>query len=214
LDRDLPRARHGGFTLVEVVLVLVLVGLLAVATPPLMLRGVNTMVFLPRSTLVNRTATDALQQIVEGGFSTLSGQPIIRGVRFAVRRSSTQPALWLAQPNQLGFLTSDNESVLIRWDPATETIRRSITPASCTPTLGTEEVLPYHAAVESVRILTTGALFRYYNQAGVEIVAPLCPPGNVVRRVDIAFTTQTGSGLFTEGNATEPVTSSVAIRVP
>jgi len=55
----------------------------------------------------------------------------------------------------------------------------------------------------SVQILTpSGPLFQYYS------------PGGIVRRVDVAFVAQTGSGLFEEGNAREDIRSSVTIRVP
>ena len=82
-----------GVTLVELVLVMVVSGILFVATPPLMFQGVQTMVFLPRALAVNEAGTEAMHQIVEGGFSTLAGQTTVRGLRFAVRRSSTEAAL-------------------------------------------------------------------------------------------------------------------------
>ena len=200
-------------TLVELVIVMVLTGILFVTTPILVFHGVKTLVFLPKALAVNEAAMEALHQMVEGGFSTLSGQTTVRGLRFAVRRSATDPALWLAEASRVGFLSADGQYVLLRLNA--EAVKRSVVAApSCSPTPGTEEVIPYQAS-GTVRILPTGSLFRYYNQSGTEVqLPPLCPPPLTIRRVDMAFAAQTGSGVFAEGNAREDLTTSVAIRVP
>ena len=114
------------------------------------------------------------------------------------------------------YVSEEGDYVLVRLDTSTDTVKRSLPPTSTScsavPAGLTEEPLPYQAQ-GSVRILTTAALFRYYNQSNVEV--PLsCPPSSTIRRVDIAFIAQTGSGSFDEGQAKEQVMSSVAIRVP
>ena len=197
-----------GVTLVELVIVLVVSGILFVATPPLMFQGVQTMVFLPKALAVNEAAMEAMHQMVEGGFSTLTGQTApVRGLRFAVRRSSTEPALWRTQATNVGFLTSDNQCVFIQLVGGV--IRRSVfaPPCSACSTLpcSTEEDLPYQAP-GNVQISASPSLFQYYNQAG-----GTTPP---YRRVDITLTARTGSGLFDEGQASENLTTSVAIRIP
>ena len=200
-------------TLVELVIVLVVGGILSVTMPIIVFHGVKTLVYLPKALAVNEAAMEALHQVVEGGFSTLPGQATIEGLRFAVRRSATDPALWLAETSRVGFLSSDGQYVLLRLDA--EAIKRSVVAVpACSPTPGTEEVLPYQAS-GTVRILPTGSLFRYYNQGGTEVqLPPLCPPTSTIRRVDIAFAAQTGSGSFDEGHAKEDITTSVAIRIP
>ena len=128
----------------------------------------------------------------------------MRGLRFAVRRSATEPALWLTQADKIGFLTSENQCVFIRWVGGV--IKRSVSNSlpcatQCNPApCATEEDIPYHVA-GSVQI-TTPSPFSYYN------------PGTGIRRVDIAFTAQTGNGNFDEGEAQETIASSVAIRIP
>src|SRR3989338_4295921 len=96
--------------------------------------------------MVNDAATEAIHQVVEGGWSTLPGQTApVRGLRFAARRSSTEGALWLAEASRVGFRTSDGQNVLVRVDA--ESVKRSL-PASATcppPPIGTEEILPYQA---------------------------------------------------------------------
>ncbi|MDP3704239.1 MAG: hypothetical protein Q8R78_07620 [Candidatus Omnitrophota bacterium] len=215
--RSASRRGTGGFTLVELALVIVVSGIVFATVPVLIFHGVKTLVFLPKALAVNEAATEVLHQVVEGGFSILAGQTTVRGLRFAVRRSSTEPALWLAEASRIGFRTSDGQTVLVRLDSSVlnqEAVKRSLPAPSCTPTLGTEEVIPYHAQ-GSVRILPIVRLFRYYVQSGLEVNNPSsCPPPATIRRVDIAFTAQTGSGNFDQGDAREDIISSVAIRVP
>ncbi len=216
LDSNAPR-RDLGFTLVELAIVIVVTSIMAMLAPRLFFYGVQTMVFLPRALSVNHTASEAMQQVLEGGFSTLQTAPV-QGLRFASRNIPTgagaaSPALWLAEANRMGFLTSDGQRVLIRLD--SELIKRSLpASAACPPAAPvTEEVLPYQAQ-GIVRITTAGSLFQYYNQSGTLLAAPGCASAAAVRRVDITFSAQTGNGNFDEGNAREDITSSAAIRVP
>jgi len=212
-----------GFTLVELVIVMVITGIVALIAPALLFHGVKTMVFLPRAVAVNQVAADIQHHIVEGGFSTLAGQSVLRGLRFAVRRSVTEPALWLAEDDRIGFRASDGQSVVIRWDASVvnqEVIWRSLTTPACPPTMGTEEVLPYDAQAEwdvrVLRIAPATPVFRYYNQSGTQMAAPGCSLGGIttIRQMEIAFIAQTGNGVFDDGHARQAVTSSVAIRVP
>ena len=210
-----------GVTLVELVLVIVVSAILFLVAPVLLFHGVKTLVFLPKALAVNNVATEVLHQTIEGGFSTLAGQPTVQGLRFAVRRSGTEPALWLAEASRIGFRTSDNQDVLLWLDdettltPEVDVLKRSlVTSPGCAPSIVSTEIIPYHAA-GTTRILPIVRLFRYYDQTGLEVNNPSsCPPPTTVRRVDMAFTAQTGNGNFDQGNTREDVTSSVAIRVP
>ncbi len=196
---------------------MLLSGILFAMIPPLLLQGVRAMVFLPNALAADQVAAEALHQLVEGGFSTLPGQSApVRGLRFAAGQGASLPALWLAEDARVGFRTSDNQAVLIRLDSGSGVIRRSLAPlataCSAVPSPLTEEAIPYDAPGRT-QIVAAGALFRYYNQAG-GLVAPSCPPSQTIRRVEIAFVAQTGSGVFEEGQAREDALSSVAIRFP
>ena len=212
-----------GLTIVELVLVIGLSAILFVIAPPLVFHGVKTTVFLPKAMAVTEVADEVTHQLIEGGTSNLAGQRVL-GLRFAGRAPGvTTFPVWLAEPNRIGYVTSGSQMVLVRLDQSVaqqEVVRRSLPPLTTTcsnvdtvlPTL-TEEVIPYQAQGR-VRIVTTGPLFRYYNQSGAEIVTPGCPPSVAIRRIDVAFTAQTDDGSFNEGNASEPMTSSAAIRSP
>jgi len=197
-------------------------GLLAMTIPPLVFHGAKAMAFLPKAMAVNHAATEIMYQMTEGSFSTLAGQPMVQGLRFALRRSSSAPALWLAADDCVGFRASGGQDVLIWWDSSTETMRRRVSPAACpmacpAPSAGSE-ALPYEA-LGSVRVLQIPAatsVFRYYNQSGVAVGAPGCSLGGItsIRRIDVGFVAQSGSGQFDSAQAQQTMTSSVAIRVP
>ncbi len=216
----MPARGRRSVTLVELVIVMAVSGVLCVLIPQLMFYGVRTLVFLPKALAVNQVADEILQQAVEGEISTVTGQRIF-GLRFTGRPTNpAQPAIWLAEAERLGSINSGTQSVLIRLDQGQ--VKRSFPGASCTPTIAQEEVLPYHAPLSGSqvtveRITPATPVFRYYNQAGTEVV-PSCPPGQTaatqIRRVDIAFAVRTGSGAVGESDAREPVTSSVAVRIP
>ena len=213
------KRRCNGLTLVELVIIMAVSGIIFVTTPPLLFHGVKTMVFLPNALAVNQVATDVIHQIAEGGFSdqTLTGQTTIRGLRFAVQRSTTEAAVWLVEANRIGFRTSDGQYVIIRWDSTASVVKRGVVASASCPATNpsTEEIIPYQAQTSGVQILPTGFFFVYYDTSG-SLVTPVgtgCPP-TAIRRVDIAFTAQTGNGVFDQGNAQEPITSSVTIRVP
>lgn len=204
-----------GFTLVEFVIVIVVTGVVALTVPSLIFHGVKTMVFLPRALAVNNAAGEVMHQVIEGGYSTLAGQTTVRGLRFAVRRSATEPALWVAQGSQIGYRTPEGQLVLIRRDG--NTIKRSVAAApSCSPVASAEESIPYDmGGVQIGQIDLSTPVFRYYNQSGALIAFPNCPSGLfVIRRVDMTFVAQTGNGNFAQGHAQESMTSSAAIRVP
>ena len=154
---DRQGARVRGATLVELVIVIVVSAILFIVTPILVFHGVKTLVFLPKALAVNHIATEAMHQVIEGGFSTLSGQTTIQGLRFAVRRSSSDPAIWFAKADSVGFLTSDGQYVRIRL--VGNVIKKGVrTPSTtCTTDLSslTEEDIPYHAS-GSVQIIPTG----------------------------------------------------------
>jgi type II secretory pathway pseudopilin PulG len=203
-------------TLVELVVVMGLVGILATTTSPLVFQGTRSFVFLPKAQATNQVAMEILHAIVEGSYSSLASQTV-RGLRYALRQGNpVEPGIWFAQANQVGYLTSDNQRVVIRLDA--EAIKRSF-PASAAcppPAPSSEEVLPYYAA-NTIRILTpVNPLFRYYRQDQTEITpAPVCGAGlSTIRRIDIGFVAQTGSGDFDQGEAQLDVKSSVAIRFP
>ncbi len=209
------RRTHGGWTLVELILAMVVGAILFATTPQLVLQGVKTMVFLPRALAVNQAAAEIEHQIIEGGFSTLAGQPIIRGLRFAVKMG-TQSALWLVEANRIGFLNADGQYVVV-WFDGTRMNRGLVASPACPLTANPAgEFLPYDVVTSGVQITTTGSVFLYYDNSETQIfpTGNGCPPATTIRRVNVAFTAQTGNGVFDQGNAQEPVTSSVAIRVP
>ena len=216
LPREQRRNLRVGLTLVELVIVLAISGIISVMTPILMWHGVKALVFLPRALTVNHVATEVAHQIIEGGVSTLTGYPTIRGLRFAARRSSTATAIWYAAANEIGFLNADGQYVVMRFDSGSGTVKRRVMPNdSCPPGAGTEEFLPDQVQYQTYNVTIPAAtLFRYYDRSATLVAAPGCGSTAAIRRVQVVLTVQTGSGSFDQGDAQEPFLSSVAIRDP
>lgn len=224
-----PRRAQAGLTLTELVVAIGITGILAVATPMLVWQGTRTFFFFPRSQLVKQVALDASHAMTEGGHSSLSGAAV-PGLRYAARQPGPelpeQPAIWLAESQRLGYcvlndpaLETDNQYVVLRLDG--DVLKRTVYAAmpACPPPDGApEEALPSYAA-GAVRILpgTRGALFRYFDGNSVEFTPAICPgvaPVQVIRRVDIGFVAQTGSGNVDDADARIAVSTGVAIRFP
>lgn len=216
------RSHSRGLTLVELAIVLGLSGILAMTIPPLVLQGTQVFVFLPKSQWVNQAGLEILHACIEGSHSSLTSQTLY-GLRFAANQSSPpEPAIWLAEAERIGFLLPhdlstpvDNQYVVIH--RSGELILRGVYPSNtCPPPATTEEVIPYEAQ-GTVRVLDlpSGSLFRYYDQGGTELLPPGClAASSGIRRVNIAFAVQTGSGDFEQSEGQIELSSSVAVRFP
>lgn len=212
-------------TMVELVIVIVVTALLLLIGSRLVFQGTQTFVFVPNALAVNAAGSEALQQIIEGGFSTLSGVPIIRGLRFGgapipVGTQVAQPTLWLAENNRIGFRTAGGQDVLLWWDqtPNQEVIWRRLATAACPPAAGPEEVLSAQTqgTVRMLQVPPAIPIFQYYNQSGALVSPPGCSLAGIttIRRIDIRFMAQTRTGNFDQAQAQQTMTSAVAIRVP
>ena len=211
-------SRRTGATLMELALVIGLSAIMLLLAPLIMSHGVRALVYLPRAAAVNQAGTEILHQVFEGGLSTLQAAPVL-GLRSASRARVSATALtgplWLAEANRMGYRTADGQYVLIRLD--SEQIKRHFPVNGTCPPPGpqAEEVLPYEAA-GAVRILPSGTLFQYYNQAGTLLAAPACNGAQLfaVRRVQMSLIAQTGSGLINEAQTQQTMTTSLAILDP
>jgi hypothetical protein len=204
------------------IVVMSVAGIIAAAIPSLVWHGLRTLVFLPKAQVTNQVATDTLHAILEGNFSSVTGQ-LIRGLRYAARaQSPPEPAIWLAESNRIGFLvpndpwdSADNQYVVIRLDGG-QVKRCVVATNACSPPacLEEEEVIPYYAAASPVQVVASSPIFRYYTQGEAVVSPPGCGSASTIRRVEVAFAAQTGQGNFDEGDARVDVMSSAAIRFP
>ena len=222
------RLSRVGVTMVELVIVIMLVGLLAVVVPLLILPSVRAFVLIPTSQATNQVAMEILAAMIEGSHSTLQLKPL-RGLRYAAREQMVEgpdPAIWLAEEIRVGYLIPhdpldplDNEYVVLRLDG--EVIKRALyTSLSCPPPPTAEEVIPYHAA-DIVRVFAKPPapgkppqLFRYFDLGGSDVGVLGCTSDPKIRRIDVTFVAQTGAGEFDQGDARIDVMSGVAIRFP
>ena len=235
-------AQRRGVTLVELVVVIIVMGFLAVGSAEVVRKFFKMIFYLPNQAKVSQAAGELLESLVEISPTMITGAPSpwLLGLRFARRRIAdlTSPtSIVLAGANEIRYATFGTCEPLVsrcvmRLRMVGTTIRRSYrvtAGATCNlDTFSAEETLPYYTAETGIRIdgaagvprgLPAGRLFRYFNSADVELAVPMnCNPADAnlanIRRVEIGARVYTGSGNFTLAEGELNVTSSVAIRFP
>lgn len=210
-----------GVTLVELIIWLLVIGILVGGSAALGGQFLRLIVYFPKAVAAHRVAADVLHHIVEGGPSTLGvgssyGPQIeLRGLRHATRLLATEGAVWLAQPGEIGFRTSAGQCIVIRLSGGvikrSAVLAPSTSPCRTTPR-SAEEDIPADGAGDVTMTIPTGRLFRYYNQSGA-VVPDGTPYPGTVRRVEITFVAQTGTGVFEDGEARIEKASSVTLRI-
>ena len=163
-----------------------IIGVLATTAAWIMVSSVRNGVFLPNQLNMDKLADDALGTMIDG-----DGQAW--GLRFC--RNITN-----ANATRLDFKNQDNVPVYYRFDNATNKLYRSING-------GAEQFLPPYVPAAGVTFSgVSGAVFTYYD-AGEN---PTNTPANV-RRVKIALTVKSGTGLFADWQGQSEQASSVAV---
>ena len=181
-----------GFTLIEAVMVMAIVGVLSVPGAYLMSYFVNNGIYIPNKLNMDMLASDALDIMIEGDSQA-------KGLRFS-------KSIISIQDNRVLFTNQDNQAIRYRLTGATEVtldpylIYRSING-------GPDTVLPYYAS-RGVRITgKDNKLFTYYD-AGDNVTSD----PNSVRRVVIALIAQTGTGSYADLQGRSEQTSSIAVK--
>ena len=183
--------RDRGFTLVELIVILLVASIAASAFVGLMIPQANLFFFLPQRIRVQSTASDLLDILFDGDNSA-------RGLRYATPTTSTN-AVTAASGSSLTYTYRGadlvNHTVVLTYNAGNRTVTRQIDGGS-TPTI------PYYATAAS-GILTDPAetnFFRYYDSAGAELTGVI-PVANIFR-VDVPVKVSSGSGAVkgSEGN--------------
>ena len=181
-----------GFTLIEAVMVMAIVGVLSVPGAYLMSYFVNNGIYIPNKLNMDMLASDALDIMIEGDSQA-------KGLRFS-------KSIISIQDNRVIFTNQDNQAIRYRLTGATEVtldpylIYRSING-------GPDTILPYYAT-RGVRITgKDNKLFTYYD-AGDNVTSD----PNSVRRVVIALIAQTGTGSYADLQGRSEQTSSIAVK--
>lgn len=173
-----------GFTLIEAVMVIVIIGVLSVSGAFILVNLVQQAIFMPNQLNMNMVASQALDTMIEGDAGA-------RGLRFSKSITS-------AGANQVVFNNQDGQSIGYRLDTGTAKLYRSING-------GAEALIPYYAGSGINLSGAGGQLFSYYDSSE----ASTSTPANV-RRVKINLIAMTGSGSYSNLEGKSGQASSVA----
>lgn len=204
------RVKPHGFSLVELIVTSVIVGILALVTSAILISFINIMIYAPRQLKVKSIAGDILSAIIDGD----SGR---WGIRDAV---SVHDATAAQFTYMTGYPANDDKRyVRFRWDGSDHRIYRSVSSLGAdvvTPpdaTFGAEEPLPYYAGSD-VKVdgpsSAPSVIFSYYKSDGSSWTSS--SPLTDIRRVDITCVVKTGNGEFGSYQGSYQVTSGVEVR--
>lgn len=166
-----------GFTLIELVMIVLITSLLSVAGVHIMQFVVRNSFYLPNQVQADLVAAEALEIIVEGDSQA-------KGLRFC-------KAVTTAAANQI---VVTNQGVLTNLD--NQTITYSLSGGSLYRTIDTGPAtkIPYFMAPDMVisGAGVGGSLFTYYDASDTELTQPVTAAN--VHRIDINLIAQNGTG--------------------
>ncbi len=174
-----------GFTLIEMIMVIAIVGVLAFSGGWLMMHFVRDSVFLSNQLSMDMLAADALNLMIEG-----DGQA--KGLRFS--RQITAIA-----DTQLTFVNQDGQTIQYRLDTATGQLYRTING-------GAEVVMPAYLKAGIKIFGKGGKLFLFYDSSEVLTAVPV-----QVRWISLILIAQSGTGRFSDWEGSSELASAVAV---
>lgn len=183
------RNSHRGFTLIELMMVALIVGLLALPGGYLMLYMIKNSTFIPSKLNMDMLTSDALNIMIEGDAQA-------KGLRFSRLISNIQDY-------EVTFLNQNNQTIRYRLETTLipRLLYRSING-------GAETLIPYYAPAAGVTMSgKSNKLFTYYDAA--ETVTT--NPANV-RWITLTLISQEGSGSYANWQGQSDQTSAVAVN--
>ncbi|MFH0985189.1 MAG: prepilin-type N-terminal cleavage/methylation domain-containing protein [Candidatus Omnitrophota bacterium] len=173
-----------GFTLIELVMIILLTSILALSGYHLMNLVVRNTFFLPNEVQADLVAAEAMEILVEG-------DDLARGLRFC-------KVVTTASANQIVVTNQDDKT--ITYNLSGGSLFRTIAP-------GGAVMIPYFKAGDMTLSGSGGSLFTYYDSAE----AVTATPANV-RRIKIDLVAQNGTGSSDNYEGYSQQSSSVKVN--
>ena len=190
-----------GFTIIELVTVIVIASILGSAFVSLLIPQVNLFFFLPQRIRVQAAASDLLNIVIEGDNQA-------RGLRYAAP-TTTSSAITAANANSLTYTYRGadlaNHTAVLTYNSANHKVTRTVDS-------GLAKNIPYYATSNSDILIDPAEanFFRYYNFSGVELTGSF--PVQNIYRTDIPVKVSSGSGKVRESEGNIIMKAGVEIK--
>jgi prepilin-type N-terminal cleavage/methylation domain-containing protein len=176
-----------GFTLIELIMAIAIIGILAGAGAWIMAYTVKNSVFIPSQLGMDKLATDALNIITEGDNQA-------KGLRFSRQITAVNAY-------RVDFIDGDGKTVYFRMDTGTNKLYRSINGTG-------EQAIPAYSSASGLNLSgKSGTLFTFYDATG----AVTAVAANV-RRIQIILIAKSGTGLYNDLEGQSEQASSIAVN--
>lgn len=182
----MPKQKQRAFTLVELIMVIVVIGILSASGAYLLINVVQTSAYIPSKLNTDMIATEAVDTMIEGDVQA-------DGLRFL--RSITA-----INNNELTFVNQNNITVRYRLDTGSHKLYRSISG-------GTEQLIPYYVPAGVSIEADNNQLFTYLDANEAVTNDP-----NNVRQIRMNLLVRTGSGNFDEWEGETELASAVMVK--
>ena len=178
--------KNRGFTLIELVIIMLIIGILAGVGSSIIVSVVQDLMYAPKNLNMDMLAQDAMDKIIEGD-STLA-----HGLRFSKEITAVGA-------NSVSFIDQDGKTVVITLNTGTNKLTRTINAVA-------DNTFLYYSSPTDIGFFVgrNGATFLYYDSAG-NITAVSAN----VRRIEANFIARTGTGNFSDWQGKSEVSSAI-----
>ena len=186
--------QKNGFTLIELIMVIAIVAVFSFSGVFLTLYMLQHAVTIPKHLNVDMLGSQGMDIMVEGDQQA-------KGLRFS-------RAITRIRNRRVDFINQDGQAIRYRIENATDRLDRCIEDAGGNCGWA---VTPYYQTADTSFQANGGPIFLYYD-AGENVLAAVDGNEGFVRRIEIHFVAQTGTGLYDEWEGRTELTSSIAVN--